>query len=491
MRVTIQKLGIIQNAEFDLKPLTVLVGPNNTGKTWLAYTLASVLGVHGSNKYSQAYARKDVSSVYPPLDDAIEQILSRGDTKIDLYDFAEKYGETYFNNVANFARHWMDEFMNTQFSLFHHMDISISLEETKTAFLERVKKASLRSNIARRLIQISKKPDDHIMYAYTSTENSEPITDRLPAEEIREFLLHSVALILNRALYPQIHVFPTERAAIVTFDFSVKGREEKLFEANEKIQEILETIGQALQNLQEQSNFDLTSEIEKRSKVAIGPVSYFIGMLSNIFQFGSKELKKREHAAKSDVNLKRYLALAQVLEREILAGAVAFSTPEPDPRRDIFFEPAQNISLEIPIASSMVKELSSLVLYLRYLAQPGHLLIIDEPEMNLHPAAQVKIVEFLAMLVNAGLHVLITTHSTYVVDHLVNLMDASKHEDQDEIAEKFLLKQKDAFIAQDKVSVYEVTDSGEVKNILDQDGVIHWQTFSEVTELVQRIHFEL
>jgi predicted ATPase len=58
MRVTIQNLGIIQHAEFDLKPLTVLVDPNNTGKTWLASTLASILGIHISNKYSQAHARK-------------------------------------------------------------------------------------------------------------------------------------------------------------------------------------------------------------------------------------------------------------------------------------------------------------------------------------------------------------------------------------------------------------------------------------------------
>jgi len=58
----------------------------------------------------------------------------------------------------------------------------------------------------------------------------------------------------------------------------------------------------------------------------------------------------------------------------------------------------------------MIKELAPLVFYLRYLAEPGELLIIDEPEMNLHPAAQTQIIEFLAMLVNAELHVLITTH---------------------------------------------------------------------------------
>jgi len=46
-------------------------------------------------------------------------------------------------------------------------------------------------------------------------------------------------------------------------------------------------------------------------------------------------------------------------------------------------------------------------------------------------------------------------------------MDAYKHKNQDEIAEMFLLEQKEAFISQEKVSVYLVED-GEVKMYLIQ-----------------------
>ena len=77
MKVKVQKLGIIQSAEFNLKPLTIFVGPNNTGKTWLAYTLASILGTHGWYEYAQAYAGDQISKVYPPLDSAIDQLLTR------------------------------------------------------------------------------------------------------------------------------------------------------------------------------------------------------------------------------------------------------------------------------------------------------------------------------------------------------------------------------------------------------------------------------
>jgi len=226
------------------------------------------------------------------------------------------------------------------------------------------------------------------------------------------------------------------------------------------------------------------------TREVIWPVSSFISMLNTIFGNRSRDREEREKQAGRDPRIKRYIELAQVLENQVLAGSVYLSTPEPDPRREVLFQPTQNSNLEIPIVSSMVKELSPLVLYLRYLARPGELLIIDEPEMNLHPAAQVKIIEFLAMLVNAGLHVLITTHSTYVIDHLVNLIDAQKHKNQNDIVEVFLLEQKEAFLAQEKVSVYLVEDN-EIKNVLDSEGIIDWKTFSDVTALVERIHFEL
>lgn len=68
----------------------------------------------------------------------------------------------------------------------------------------------------------------------------------------------------------------------------------------------------------------------------------------------------------------------------------------------------------------MVKSLASLVVYLRHQANPGDLLIIDEPELNLHPASQRKLARFLCELSNAGLDILISTHSDYIVREVNN-----------------------------------------------------------------------
>jgi predicted ATP-dependent endonuclease of OLD family len=489
LKIKVQKLGNIQDAEFDLRPLTIFVGPNNTGKTWLAYTLSAILGPYSANAYTQAYIEDQLPGVYPPLDDAVEQVVERGDTKIDLFSFAEKYGESYFNNIANLAKKWMSRFMSTQYSYFDEMNITIALDEMKANFLERIKAYSFRTNISNGLLTIFKKSGDNIIYAYKTfeMEDSEQtaITETLPAEETKKHLVRKLTQSMQESLYPNVRVFPTERTGIVPLNIRAIPISSSL--SVEAIQESIKF----LEKMKETplSQIMNAGSVEHRS--LIRPIRDFLNMLAELLIIDVKKREKRERRAKNNVNIQQYLELADILEKEILGGGIAFSTLEPDPRRIILFQPTQDASLEITIASSMVKELYSLVLYLRYLAEPGELIIIDEPEMNLHPLAQVKITEFLASLVNAGLHILITTHSTYVVDHLGNLMDAYKHENKSEIVDKFILQREDSFISQDKVSVYEVTESGSIDNILGLDGAINWQTFSDVTELVQRIHFEL
>ncbi len=459
MRATVRNLGVIkEEATIDLKPLTIFIGPNNAGKTWLAYALAGILSSYGSEKYAQAYIEKQVPSIYESLDKAIEQILTEGNATIDLQRFANDCGEKYFNDVAQFARKWMGEFLGTQLAHFEDMDISLSLAEMKEQFLDQISQYSQYSGISvgpkGSLLTIRKRPNEEKLYAYTSTElqdangQEEQIGVKIPPEEVRGRLVNFVFTALRRSLYPGIRIFPTERTTLIATDPRLPSR--------------------------------------------IRPLRSFLNMLSSMFESGSVERAEREKAAKRDQRIRKYIKLAEVLEKQILEGDVDFSTPEPDPRREILFRTTTGAFLDLPVVSSMIKELSPLVLYLRYLAEAGELLVIDEPEMNLHPEAQAKMIEFLAMLVNAGLRVLITTHSPYIVDHLTNLMQAAEYEGDDQalLMGKFFLKNKDAFISQEHVSVY-LINPGETKNILSEHGKINWGTFGDVTDQIATIHYEL
>jgi hypothetical protein len=230
-----------------------------------------------------------------------------------------------------------------------------------------------------------------------------------------------------------------------------------------------------------------TQEV-KQSEVEINwPLNRFFTMLGGSSKVSL--IKRKEKSEKNPI-IKKYIELAQILERRILGGGLDFSTPEPTPTREVLFQPTDSVFLEMPIVSSMVKELSPLVLYLRYIAEPGDWLIIDEPEMNLHPEAQARLIEFLSLLSQTDLQILLTTHSPYVIDHLINLMKAADLDDKKSVESKFYLQNSDSFIPKSKVSIY-LFDGLTANNILKNDGLIDWGTFGNVSEHISQLYYDL
>lgn len=72
MKIKISNLGAIEQAEINLKPLTIFVGANSTGKTWTAYTLASIFGQYGFDRYIKAYNNNKTHVKYELLENAFE-----------------------------------------------------------------------------------------------------------------------------------------------------------------------------------------------------------------------------------------------------------------------------------------------------------------------------------------------------------------------------------------------------------------------------------
>ena len=82
---------------------------------------------------------------------------------------------------------------------------------------------------------------------------------------------------------------------------------------------------------------------------------------------------------------------------------------------------------ELPLmnASSMVSELAPVVLYLRNVVRVGDLLIIEEPESHLHPEMQAVLARELARIVRAGIRIIVTTHSEWFLEQIGNMVHRS------------------------------------------------------------------
>ncbi len=146
----------------------------------------------------------------------------------------------------------------------------------------------------------------------------------------------------------------------------------------------------------------------------------------------------------------------------------------------------QNMGLHM--ASSTVKSLFGLWFYLENQAQRGDLLMIDEPELNIHPENQRYIARLLARLVNAGLHVVISTHSDYIVREFNSLLMLSQ--DNGELRKKHKYSENETLTVEQVSACLFDNQSITPFEISSEDG-IYATTFDTVIEDLNRVNDDI
>ncbi|MFU0421770.1 AAA family ATPase, partial [Acinetobacter baumannii] len=126
----------------------------------------------------------------------------------------------------------------------------------------------------------------------------------------------------------------------------------------------------------------------------------------------------------------------------------------------VYFQPngARGVKLGLGEASSAVRSLMIIWFWLNHVAKPNSLLMIDEPELNLHPENQRKLAKFVAALVSAGVRVFMTTHSDYIIRELNTLVMLSCDKPHiQKVRDKFNYDDND-FIKPENIAVYNTTE---------------------------------
>ena len=154
------------------------------------------------------------------------------------------------------------------------------------------------------------------------------------------------------------------------------------------------------------------------------------------------------------------------------SGAVQFKPYQP--KRDGI----RTNFMGLHMTSGMVKSLFGLWFYLENQASRGGILMIDEPELNIHPASQRHIARLLARLVNAGLSIVISTHSDYIVREFNSLIMLSRDENR-ELQNKYEYD-KNEILSTEQVGAY-LYDNQTITpfEITPEDG-IYATTFDDV-----------
>jgi len=462
MKIKISNLGTVVNAQIELKPLTLFVGDNSTGKTWTAYAISSLLGSYGHQKYLEAYLDDKTEFKFQSIEKAIHTLSEKGSASINLKEFLVHDAQHYLNEVALLVPQWLNSFMATKQAHFECTKMTVEfspafltqLIDRSTHFGTHAIEKSVGQKGSRLSLNALKEKEHDNLYYYLSS-NSADVPEPIKKKEVQRFVTSVTFEIIRQIIASNTLIFPTERTTFLTLPLPFIEQDESYQNEN----------------------------ISKRV-VLSEPVKDFLTMLNSAFtNFFARKKQQRV-----EPQISHFITLSHLLDNDILLGQIEFE----DNGRflEVLYQPTDKMSLEVKVSAAMIKELAPLSLYLKYLAQPNDLVIIDEPEMNLHPAAQAEMTEFMGLLVNAGLNLLMTTHSPYIVDHLVNLMRASDCDNQAQIKKHFYLEREESFISKEKVSVY-LFDEGTAKNLLSENGHIEWDTFSDVSSDIAQIYSKM
>jgi predicted ATPase len=474
MKISIKNFGAVTKADIKIKPFTVFVGPNNTGKTWTSSLLSATMSRYSRETYASAYSKNETSKKYPELEQLVDKVLTEGNASINLNDFFKKNGQNYLNDAASQIVKQSSAIVGTNSSLFKKTQFKMVIESNELKIIQKnIRTVSVSNKIGvgkdkTALLNIEKEKENPIMYFFTTEKD---ISKKIPENAIKTIIYNSIFNICQSAYYHNIYSFPSERTGLMTIFLDLLPISSK-------------------DNLQQNDQKDDLDGKASSPVLLSMPCADLISTMTNIRN--NADLNKRLKLARERKGVKRILELVDVLQNEILKGSIDYTQINPDLPSKVLYKlyEDESVTLEMSAVSSMVKDFAPIILYLRYFAQEGDLIVIDEPEMNLHPEAQVKLIEFLAMLVNSGIYVIITTHSSYMVDHLTNLIKAAKNKKPEDIKNKFYLKNSQAFISQDMVSV-NLFGNKTVKDILSPDGAIDWETFSSISERISDIYFEI
>jgi predicted ATP-dependent endonuclease of OLD family len=467
-------MGAIREGEIEIKPLTVFIGPNNSGKTWAAYGISSIFSPFSWNIYTEAYIKGSLEEKYLEIEQLMETLIDKKSASIDIVKFFEDNWDSYFNNLAKFSSSWMSKFLATNTVSFENSSITIDVKDKIKHAMDTLVCRSIDTKIP-----FDKDKDKElILRVYKEKKESSiffEISDKIN-EKLSKAIRYSIhALIfryMNQALYPNVRYLPAERTGFVVLLAS--GIKEKI--KNEEKKDVI-----VEENSSDSDNIEFLMPY---------PIQNMFKLLYIIKEPGrmNETFKKRME----DKKLKKLFDLATVFETKVMGGKLEYeegTTNKGISNLYYRFQEKADLPLEMSVVSSTIKDLTPLSIYLKCFLNSDELLVIDEPEMNLHPANQARFMEFLVMLVNSGINIMITTHSPYMTNHLESLIKAYNSK-KSGLESLFYLGSRDAFISKENVSVYYFGKEG-IESILKEDGDIDLDSFSEVSRDISEIYYEI
>ena len=452
LQISVTNFGPIERAEIDLRPLTVFVGPSNTGKSYLAmlvYGLHNFIRSHsaplGVVSYRSVWERefnpskaRNVSAEYiGALADWLERTYDQTEKTADTEDFRICVPDS----IRPMIQLVMESISEDQDYMNRELSRCFGVLDTGTLIRYR-SGGETNIRLRRRLNPTNRA--EAIEYGFKVNQEGSALNVSIPTE----------TPLYAEDLYGDMHEYLTgftlPSARYIT---DSESEERRWLHTSHIVESIVELIESTILDPLYRNAYYLPADrtgVMHAHKVAVGsliarapysglqrddPMPLLSGVLADFLgeltQMGGPQNPVTPFRQQRRERSKGARKLAARLENEIIGGAVNIHQ-SPTGYPSFYYRP-DGWERELPLmnVSSMVSELAPVALYLRHVVSEGDTLIIEEPESHLHPALQVEFIRYLAAVVHSGVRVMLTTHSEWIMDELINLVRLSELEPDD------------------------------------------------------------
>ncbi|HEM8140783.1 TPA: AAA family ATPase [Providencia rettgeri] len=435
MKISFERLGFIKTGAVDTNDITIIFGPNNVGKTYLSYSIFSTLLEY----------RKSFTSIAIVDDDLIENLVNYKNIEKCYNEFFKipnqnELCRSISNNLPKFFKDTTGMLSNASIEVKDEADIFDINNVSFSWILNVSERVSLKASKV--------KNDDRIkleLLEVNSEENNEQ-DDNSYIDELKNNVRFLLNFIGRRNIFKSVNKRPfiitSERTGISVF---LKEIDRNRNDVLNKMQ--IEAIGK-------ESNGEISSLLNER-------VSNFAEPINNNINIIRDSINGYAHTDENDEKNKdkEYSSVLNALN-ELIGGEYRIKKDE------IIYLPKnekEEIQLPMSLASGAGKSLFLFDLYVNRLIEKDSYLIIDEPELNLHPLSQIKMAKFLVRLANYGVKIIITTHSDFIIKEMNNRIMANQL-DNDLINEELGYDKSDV-IDKSRVSAFTISSSGTIENI--------------------------
>ena len=374
MKVKIKNLGILKQAELSLGNLTIICGGNNTGKTYATYSLFGFLYTWRRLLMLPKFGFKE----------KIDQLLSDGVISLDLQEYVQQC-ESILTTVCQRYVRQIPEVFAANKERFKNVDFQIELNFDNIQFQNKYEKKI--STATWEIISISKTENNPYLSITLLRDKS---NINLLVNVLEEIIDNSIKDIIFSQFFPRPFIASAERTGAAIF------RKELNFARNRLLEEISKN-----------SNFNPRELLFNVSQDYALPVKENVDFTRQIETI----VKKTSFIAENHPSILEDFA-------DIIGGQYMITSND-----ELYYIPkGKKLRLSMDESSSAVRSLLDIGFYLRHEARIGDLLIVDEPELNLHPENQRRIAKLFARLINIGIKVFITTHSDYIIKEINTLI---------------------------------------------------------------------